>query len=480
MKFLKQPRFYLLVMLTALLFYFTTRVSNLGVPFKFLALIVLVFLTILSLVVCLCYQKRRWIQILGVIITILSGVGVYYGSTVFNDIYKTISSLDDGANKSDKIVYSLILNQTYDADAGEVSPQLSELANKKFGVLEMGNTSYNRDIVASIREELGEHIGFDSIKNYTEATQKLQSGEIEALIINEAIRDVFEVDLNTISTVIKTYEFEEEKDVIRNPTKVTSEPFVVYITGIDTYGGLGTTARSDVNKIGVINPLTKDILLIDIPRDFYVPISCLYNEYDKLTHSGFYGPECTVETMSNYMGLDINYYARVNFSSVIQIIDALNGIDVDSKFSFRIRTETGVYSFTEGINHMNGEEALAFCRERYDLPGGDFDRIKNQTAVLKGAIKKMTSPAILSNYKEVLDVLVQNIETNMPSEDIIALINMQLSDMATWNIESFSLRANGTYDYSAMMGQELYMGIPDEDSIIEAKALINEIMSRVY
>ena len=476
MKFLKQPRFYLLVMLAALLFYFTTRVSNLGVPFKFLALIVLLFLTILSLAICLCYQKRRWVQILGVVVTLLSSVGVYYGSTVFNDIYKTLTAIDESSKQADKISYSLIINQTYNADAGETPPQLSELVDKKFGVLEMGNTSYNRDIVASIREELGMHVDFVSIKNYIEATEKLQSGEVEVLIINDAIRDVFEVDLNTITTVIKSYEFEEEKSVVRNPAKVTSEPFIVYITGIDTYGSLGTTARSDVNKVGVINPLTKEILLIDIPRDFYVPISCLYNEYDKLTHSGIYGPDCTVETVSNYLGIDINYYARVNFSSVIEIVDALGGVDVYSEYEF---SRNGYY-YNSGMNHMDGHMALTFARERYKLPGGDFDRIKNQTRVIEGIINKLVSPSILSNYKDVLDVLVRNAETNMPSEDMFALINMQLSDMASWDIESYSLRANGTYDYSAMMGQELYMGIPVEESVEEAKSMIADLMSRVY
>lgn len=478
MKVLKQLRFYLLLALASLIIYLLIQVYELALPIKLFILVILLFTTVFSLCLCLSYQTKKWIQWLGIVITIISCVGVYYSGDVFNEIHDTLVALEDNSKEDISINYDVIINKTYDLENGEVVPDLLELGDKKFGVLEMGNTSYNRDIIKDIRTLLNKDVEFTGIKTYKEATEKLINGDIEVLIINEAIRDMFEVDLNTISTVVKNYQFTEVKEENRHQAKVTQEPFIVYITGIDTDGALSTVARSDVNKILVINPLTKDILVISIPRDFYLPISCLNNELDKLTHSGFYGPQCTVDTMSNYLGIDINYYARINFSSVINIIDALGGVDVYSEYEFyTYPLETFIQ---KGINHMDGKKALDFCRERYNLPNGDFDRIDNQTAVLKAIVDKITSPEILNIYKNLLNVIIENVETNMTSDDILSLVSMQLSDMSVWNIESYSLGTFGTYDYSAMMGEELYMGIPNLETVEKAKDKINKIVSEFY
>ena len=478
MKVLKQLRFYLLLALASLIIYLLIQVNELALPIKLFILVLLLFTTVFSLCLCLSYQTKKWIQWLGIVITIISSVGVYYSGDVFNEIHDTLVALEDNSKEDISINYDVIINKTYDIENGEVVPDLLELGDKKFGVLEMGNTSYNRDIIKDIRTILNKDVEFTGVKTYKEATEKLISGDIEVLIINEAIRDMFEIDLKTISTVVENYQFTEVKEENRHQAKVTQEPFIVYITGIDTDGALSTVARSDVNKIVVINPLTKEILVISIPRDFYVPISCLNNELDKLTHSGFYGPQCTVDTMSNYLGIDINYYARINFSSVTEIINALGGIEVYSEIEFT--AEPSMNHFVKGLNYMDGETALDFSRERYNLPNGDFDRINNQTAVVKGIVDKVTSPSILENYKNVLKVIVENVETNMTMNDILSLVSMQLTDMSKWNIDSYSMGAIGAYDYSAMMGEELYMGIPNFDTVKTAKDKIIKMMNEIY
>ena len=475
-KLFRKFRKLLLTIFTVLVGYALFKSYTLGFPIKYLVLLGLASVTYIILLYGMLFQKKHWLQVLATVIVMISCVGVTYGSGVLNNVHNALLELEKNIGKHDIISYQVIINQTYDTESGEVVPTLSELSDYSFGVLEMGNTTYNHDVVRKMREEMGVDVEFSSIRNNTEATDLMVNDEIQVLVINKAIRDMFETDLDDFTTVIATYEFEDERTVIDNPAKVTKEPFVFYITGIDTEGDLSVTARSDVNMVGVINPLSKDILIIDIPRDYYIPIACLYDEYDKLTHSGFYGPDCTVQTVSNYLGIDINYYARINFTSVIKIIDAIGGVSVYSEHEFQADN----FHFNEGYNYMTGTMALRFARERYNLPNGDYDRIKNQSEVLKAVIAKMTSPSIINDYKAVLDVIVNNLETNMSSSDIIALVNMELNDMATWDIETYSLVAYDAYDYSAMMGEVLYMGYPDEESVYEAKALIEDIMNRVY
>ena len=294
------------------------------------------------------------------------------------------------------------------------------------------------------------------------------------------MRHLFDTDLNSISTVIKTFEFENNKEIIRNPAKVTQEPFVVYVSGIDLFGDLTYVSRSYVNKVVVINPLSKDILLIDIPRDYYVPLSCFYNRSDKLTHTGIYGVDCTVQTISNFLDIDINYYARINFSTFIDMIDAIGGINIYIDKGFCASDDAGGVCYEDGMNHLDGWESLCFARERQTLPGGDNDRIKNQSKLMKSIVERVADPSILSNYTDLLAVLAKNIETNMSTNDMTSLIQMQLSDMASWNISSYGLEGYNAYDMSAVMGQELYVSKPIMSTVEEAKTLIAEVLAREY
>ena len=194
---------------------------------------------------------------------------------------------------------------------------------------------------------------------------------------------------------------------------------------------------------------------------------------DKLTHTGIFGVDCTVDAISDYFGVDINYYARVNFTSLINIVDALGGIEVNSAYDFC----SGQYCYVAGQNHLNGDEALMFSRERYSLPNGDNDRIENQSRVLQGIINKVTSPAIIANYLDFMDVLADSVETNLTSDDIDKLIRMQLKDMASWTIESFAVSGTGATEYSPANGFDSYVMWPDDESVAEAIDKIYTVMN---
>ena len=261
---------------------------------------------------------------------------------------------------------------------------------------------------------------------------------------------------------------------------VTEQPFSVYISGIDVYGEITTESRSDVNLIATVNPTTHKILLTTTPRDYYVTIPGVSGEYrDKLTHAGIYGIDTSIATLENLYTTEIPFYARVNFSSVIDIVDAMGGIDVESEVAFTTSKAAGtVVDIKEGVNHLNGKEALAFVRERKAFPDGDHQRGKNQQALLTALIKKALSPMILIQASEMIDSVVGNAETNMSEKQMKALIKMQLDDLEGWEIESVAATGDDSgkqycYSYS---GGPLYVCVPDAANVAEISQKIDEYL----
>ena len=255
--------------------------------------------------------------------------------------------------------------------------------------------------------------------------------------------------------------------------------FNVYISGIDSKGDITTVSRSDVNIIATINTKTGDILLTTIARDSYFPIAGEgNNEYDKLTHAGLYGVKSSMETLENVFNIDIPYYARINFDSMVNIVDALGGIDVYNNQGFQSKVMDRY--FEEGNLHLNGEEALAFVRERYNLAEGDADRGRNQEKVFAAMIKKAASPASLLRFEAILQSAEDSIDTNIPSGKAIDILNSQLFKFGKLNIESKELSGEGQYGLPsyAMPGYDLYMFVPYEESIQETRNNILETMRR--
>lgn len=325
-------------------------------------------------------------------------------------------------------------------------------------------------------KEINANLQFKNYLGIDTFGDDLLNGGVEAMILNEAMRGQFEEthpDFSEQTRVIHSFFYEEENKDISVNVDVTKKTFNVYISGIDQSGSIQTLGRSDVNKVMTINPQTRQIFILDIPRDYYIPQVCQANQLDKLTHTGIFGVDCTVESMSNYLGIDMNYYVRINFSSLEQIVDALGGVDVESAYDFN----AGGYHFNVGINHLNGAQALAFSRERYSFEGGDNVRIANQTRVLKAIIDKVTSPAILTNYMSFMDAISGTFQTNMNEKEINALIKMQLNDMRSWQISSDHLEGTGGIDWTPANGFNAYVMYPDEDSRLRALKEIETIMN---
>ena len=262
--------------------------------------------------------------------------------------------------------------------------------------------------------------------------------------------------------------------------KITKEPFVVYLSGVDNRGELTEKARSDVNILAVVNPSTKRVALINTPRDYYVDLVGT-NSKDKLTHAGLYGVETSMATLGNLYGVNVDQYLRINFAGFISIIDAVGGVDVYSDQAFTSVGSPGYYdptTFAEGWNHLDGKSALAFARERHAFKTGDIQRGINQMKVIDAMAEKLKSPALLMSFSKLMDAMADCFVTSLSQEQISALVRMQLSDLSSWDIQSYSVTGTGAKSskcYSAK-GQSLYVMKPDENSVNEAKALVAAVL----
>ena len=255
----------------------------------------------------------------------------------------------------------------------------------------------------------------------------------------------------------------------------SNEPFNVLISGIDTAGDINSVSRSDVNIIMTVNPKNHEVLLTNIQRDMQVQLHGTTGIKDKLTHAGIYGVESSVGTIENLFDIDINYYVKANFTTVVSLIDAIGGIDVYNERSFTGHLYT---YFPEGYVHLNGEQALEFARTRKTLPNGDNDRIKNQQAIIDGVIKKVTSPQIITKYTGIINSLSSSFRTNMSTDKITYLIKNQIDKMPKWNITSNVVTGSNGYEYTySYQSQKLYVMIPNEDSIQQAKDLIKKTLN---
>lgn len=277
------------------------------------------------------------------------------------------------------------------------------------------------------------------------------------------------------TSVIYTISVEVKSDDSSDKVNVTEDSYNIYISGIDVYGDIDQVSRSDVNMIVTVNPKTKTILLTSIPRDTYLPLHT-YGAMDKLTHSGIYGIDETVSTVEDWLGVEMNYYVRVNFSMFVKLVDAMGGIDVNSEYEFK--SAVSDYRYSKGINNLDGKAALYFARERKSFEDEDEQRIKNQQQVLKAMIDKISgSTALLTGYTDLLDAVDGKVQTDLSDRDIAALVKMQLADHGRWDIKTIALTGKGSYEYTYSMGQrELFVSIPDKTKAEKAKKVINMVM----
>lgn len=319
---------------------------------------------------------------------------------------------------------------------------------------------------------------------YKQQLDALYKKQISAIILNESNRKVVEEfypDFSKETRVIATFENHMKVNTESKPVDVTEEPFNVFFSGLDVYGDVNVASRSDVNMIATINPKTKQIMLTSTPRDYYVPLSLEEDKHpkDKLTHAGLYGVDCSIRTIEDLYDTEINYYVKLNFTSLMTIVDTMGGVEVENDRDFDAWSDVTqmMYHFDKGTITLNGVTALVFARERHAFGDGDFQRIANQQKIIKGMIKKIASPAILTHYDQLLEDMTGFFETNMSSDEIYALIKMQLDDFASWEIISTAPLGTPGYEYSYASASNASVILTEPNSVEIISGKIKEMLS---
>lgn len=432
-------------------------------------LIVLAVLAVIAVFNMFLQFRKSKIFILGIVLSLLV---IVFSAAAVVGIQSAVGVMDS--------IRSLDY-QTHDmvvvVKADDKAEQLQDIANYRFGIQKASDTENTEKMMEDIETTLGRTVKIQAYDNIQQEAEALLSGRIEAAVYNNAFSGILEEYIEGYSEQVKEiYRYGVEVPVeaqTEEPADIQA-PFNLYISGIDVNGPISTTSRSDVNIIVSVNPEEHKILLTSTPRDYYVTIPGISGEQrDKLTHAGIYGVDKSMETLENLYGIDISYYAKVNFTSVVEIVDALGGVDVDSPYEF----STSKYHFNQGINHLDGDMALAFARERYSFTSGDNQRGKNQEILLTALIQKAMSPAILKNMGSLIDTLSSSVETNMGREQMTALISQQLADGSQWTIESTAaVGAGDTQACYSSGSQPLYVMWPNEDSVENIKGKIEEVM----
>lgn len=482
------PGVLITVLLTvALTLFMAILVKTKLLPTKLLLLAGGIFLLfVLSVCLLTINSKRTAGMIAGSVMTVVVLVVLMIGTPYLTKAVNTLSKMT-GVNVevADMGVYV----------KSESSLQtLSDLSGKTVGIMAV----LDRENTDKSLEEIQAQIDTLNVAEYAslgELVDGLLQDETSAIVLNTAYLDLLadmegyedaaaqlrDIYTHQTETVLETVQETKKdngwsiKDLFGSKEEEEQEDrvFSMYISGIDTYGSVSAKSRSDVNIIATVNVDTRQVLLVSTPRDYYVPLTISNGQRDKLTHAGIYGVEVSMGTLEMLYGTEIDYYFRVNFSGFKKIVDALGGITVYSDYSFSDHS-VGYYYFTQGENYLNGDQALAFARERYAFSDGDRQRGRNQMAVIKGVIEKAMSPAILSGYTDLMESVADNFETSMPYDLIAELVRDQLENGGSWNIVATSVTGSDSSGYTYSAGNA-YVMVPDQDSVDAAIAMIEQV-----
>lgn len=439
------------------------------IPMKYLAVMGVVLFLLLAVSFGLQFVKNK-AYIGGIVISIIVCI-----STVFALFW--LLKTDNAMRKVGGATYKTD-NMIVVVKKEDVAVELKDAGNYRFGKQIVSDRDNTDLMIQKINDTVGREINVTDYATVQELGQALLNGEVEAAIYNQAFEGILDELIEGYADQVKIlYQYGidtkiegDSSDQIKN-----QDTFSLYISGIDVSGPITMTSRSDVNIIVTVNTKTKQILLTTTPRDYYVPIPDISGEQrDKLTHAGIYGVDASMSTLESIYGIDISYYAKVNFTSLIKIVDILGGVDVNSEYAF----SAGGYTFNEGLNHLNGAAALAFSRERHSFAAGDNQRGRNQEAVLTAMLRKAMSPAILKNANQLLTEVSDSVETNMTSEEMAELIQMQLNDGAEWNIVSANAIGQGGKEACFSSGSQLlYVMWPDEASVASIKQKMQQVIN---
>ena len=437
--------------------------------FRFLNIIITIgLLVVLAISIFLQKAKKSTLvtTIILVVFSLISLVGVFG----FKQMIDITNRMNQTAAFSE-VEMSIVVPK--DSDIKDVNQLTTVQAPTK---VDKNNVD---TLMSALKKDKKVDVKVDDVASYQEAYDNLKSGKSKAMVLSGSYASLLEsVDSNYSSNLKTIYTYKIKKKNNNSAKQVDSKVFNIYISGIDTYGSISTVSRSDVNIIMTVNMNTHKILLTTTPRDAYVKIpDGGADQYDKLTHAGIYGVETSEKTLENLYGIKIDYYARINFTSFLKLIDQLGGVTVHNDQAFT--SLHGKFDFPVGDIQMNSEQALGFVRERYSLDGGDNDRGKNQEKVISAIVNKLASLNSVSNFTSIVNNLQDSVQTNMSLDTINALANTQLDSGSKFTVTSQAVTGTGSTGQLtsyAMPNSSLYMMKLDDSSVESASQAIKNLM----
>lgn len=469
--------------LTAVLFW-SLKNANL-LPDKLFWIALAVFCIVVLILVILVFARKPYLWqkiscwILVICLLCVQGIGITY-------LNKTSDFLSDITTSTDEMKHTVSVVALKSSSLDDPS----QLNGKTVAVVGNVDKTAVDACIDSLKNE-GITVQTEDYNGIIEAVGALYDKKVDALIVsdtfintileNEDFSDYYDKTKTIYTSSYTTQRIQTTKKV----DSITSEPFTVLISGSDSRNGLDEIARSDVNMLAVVNPKTSTVLLVGIPRDYYVEFACEGNasgcpagQEDKLTHSGLFGVETTKATIEKLLDVEINYTMRVNFDSVVNLVDALGGIDVYVEKGYAVDSfwTNNKYGVHEGWNELNGDAALAYSRERYAYTEGDRQRVRNQQQVLQAIAKKATSASMVTNYTKFLDALSGAFETDLTNEEIQQLIQYQIQEMPGWKFYTYSVDGSGGSDFAPSMGSNAYVMYPNEKTVKKAKTYIDDVL----
>lgn len=434
-------------------------------------------------------RKRR---IIAGVLAVVMFSGCVVVSNVANDVRKTIESVQ--AKQPEEEEEPVGITRTVFVRTHDGAQTLADAKDYSFGIIEGYDDVCTQQAVAAIEAQLGSKINTKSFLSVFEMANAVMAGQLDAMILKSGYISILEADdryemFSENTRALADVEIEgngvelDGSGLTMNAEANIAEngklkPFIMYISGSDSREGtLDGNTRSDVNILAIVNPETRQVLLLNTPRDYYVPMPLKEGAYDKLTHCGVYGIECSMDALAALYDCDVQYYGQMNFGGFRRLVDAIGGITVHSDVAFTLYKNVG--KIKVGDNELNGQKALAFARTRKGLDGGDLDRGKNQMKVIKAIIEKATSgTTIITNYTAIMDSIEGMFVTNVPMSLISEIVKKQLSDMSGWNIVSYSVKGEGqNLECYSAPGEKLYAIQPNQTYVDKAKAKIQQVLN---
>lgn len=437
--------------------------------FRFLNIIITIGLLVV-LAISIFLQKTKKSPLVTTVVLVIFSLVSLVGIFGFKQMIDITNRMNQTAAFSE-VEMSIVVPK--ESDIKDVSQLTSVQAPTK---VDKNNIE---TLMSALKKDKKVDVKVDDVASYQEAYDNLKSGKSKAMVLSGSYASLLEsVDSNYASNLKTIYTYKIKKKNSNSAKQVDSKVFNIYISGIDTYGSISTVSRSDVNIIMTVNMNTHKILLTTTPRDAYVKIpGGGADQYDKLTHAGIYDVETSEQTLENLYGIKIDYYARINFTSFLKLIDQLGGVTVHNDQAFT--SLHGKFDFPVGDIQMNSEQALGFVRERYSLDGGDNDRGKNQEKVISAIVNKLASLKSVSNFTSIVNNLQDSVQTNMSLDTINALANTQLDSGSKFTVTSQAVTGTGSTGQLtsyAMPNSSLYMMKLDDSSVESASQAIKNLM----